>query len=388
MNRFTLWISLLCAVAILYVGQDFLAPIFSGLVLAFGLSPFQDSFLFKKIPTPRGRKITLLLVFLAVFSTLGTYVVIASARGIARNVDLQNINGKNSEDINKELLKNNPPLYEEKTEEGREPDASSEAANKEALPDSVPASDVIAASASDAKPSIREKAQKFLEDIPGLNTEEITKIWSEIFTRARALALVVLSKILTAGPTIFVQWVLFLIAFIVFYLSYSSILSFLHSFEKKSKDIRECVNFFQNATQATLMGTLVVGSAQATIITIGTAIAGLESYVLLGLCAFFASFIPFVGTALVWVSTLIYCLINGDTQAAIIVGVAGAISSVADNLILPTFIGAKNKVHPLLLFIVVIGLIERIGIWGLFIGPVLAIFSTRVFELWYRSARA
>lgn len=388
MNRFIAWLSILCAAAILVVGNDFIAPVFSGLVLAFGLKPFENSFIFKKIPSARGRTFALLLSFMAVFGTLGTYVVIASAKGIARNVDLKNIQGKSPEELEKRALKNGfmSPDQENPAQEKdpeRNPDASSEGASS-VLTEDGPTSEVAAVEEVEKPEGILAKAQHFLEEIPGLNAEEIKKIWSEIFSRAQGLALVVLSKILTAGPAIFIQWIVFLFAFVAFFLSYESLLRFLHSFEKKNKDVRSCVTFFQNATRATLMGTLVVGTAQASIITIGTAIAGFESYVLLGLCAFFASFVPFFGTALVWVSALIYSLVSGNTQAAIIVGVAGAISSVADNLILPTFIGSQNKVHPLLLFIVVIGLIEMIGIWGLFIGPVLSIFSTRVFELWYR----
>jgi predicted PurR-regulated permease PerM len=377
-NKFIIWISIICSIIILYVGGGFIAPVLSGLILAFGLRPFEDSFVFKWLPSPRARMWALLLSFLAVFTTLSTYVVIASAKGIARNVhlkgNLETVPEPQHKIFKEEVLaekdqkQENPPTNES---------SSSEAA-------SSAGSELVFAETVEQPDGVVEKAKHFIGKIPGVNAEEIAKIWAEMLSRAQSLALFVLSRILTAGPAIFLQWVIFMISFVIFFLGYESLLAFFHSFDKKSKDVRDCVTFFQNATQATLMGTLVVGTAQASIITLGTAIAGFESFVLLGLCAFFASFVPFFGTAIVWVSALLYALVNGDTQAAIIVGVAGAMSSVADNLILPTFIGAKNKVHPLLLFIVVIGFIELIGIWGLFIGPVVSIFSTRVFELWYK----
>ncbi|MEZ4815104.1 MAG: AI-2E family transporter [Bdellovibrionota bacterium] len=368
MSRFLFWISLLCAGVILFVGSGFIAPVLSGLVLAFGLRPLEDSFVFKKIASRRVRTFTLLFLFMSVFGTLSTYVIIASAKGIVRNVDLKS-------------------LQRERNPDSSSANSTSENEEADGLP--VQSTDELFGpySEEDVEPpsGVLSKVQGFLEKIPGLSTVEIAKMGSELISRAQSLALLVLSKILTAGPTIFIQWIVFLITFVVFFLSYDQVLGFLHSFEKKHKGVSECIVFFQNAAQATLMGTLVVGSAQATIIAVGTAIAGFNSFILLGLCAFFASFVPFFGTGLVWVSALAYTLIHGDTQAAIIVGVSGAMSSVADNLILPTFIGSKNKVHPLLLFIVVIGFIEWIGIWGLFIGPVLSIFSTRVFELWYKT---
>lgn len=379
MSNFIVWTSLICGASILYVGAAFIAPVLSGLVLAFGLRPLENSALFSKIPSRRARKWTLLISFLALFTTLTTYVVIASARGIAKNVHLQ-VNDQKEEPQN-QIFKEDPLIPKDQE---RDPNGTAESSSVSSEQNAN--GELIFSETVEKPEGIIGKAKHLLEKIPGMDSEEISKIWSEMFSRAQSLALLVLSKILTAGPAIFIQWVVFLISFVVFFLGYESIVAFFHSFDKKSKEIRDCVTFFQESTRATLMGTLVVGTAQASIITVGTAIAGFESFILLGLCAFFASFVPFFGTAMVWVSALLYSLVNGDTQAAIIVGVAGGISSVADNLILPTFMGAQNKVHPLLLFVVVIGLIELLGIWGLFIGPVLSIFSTRVFELWYKKA--
>lgn len=382
MGRFVLWMSIFCAGVILYVGAGFIAPIVSGLILAFGLRPFESKIFPERIQSQKLRVWLLLLSFMAVFTTLTTYVIIASAHGIAKNVHLQEIKKKQNKQVEQKIFKDE--LYEE--------GAGMHETNEDvpSVPRDPDSDELVFSQTVETSPGsgLVQKINNLLSKVPGINSQELTRIWGEALRKAQSVALIVLSKILTAGPAILVQWVIFLITFILFFLNYDSVLGFFHSFARKSPDVKYCVEFFQNASRATLMGTLVVGTAQATIIAIGTAIAGFESFVLLGLCAFFASFIPFVGTALVWVSTLLYSLFNGDTQAAIIVGASGAISSVADNLILPTFIGSQNKVHPLLLFIVVIGFIELIGIWGLFIGPVLAIFSTRVFELWFKQVNA
>ncbi len=115
---------------------------------------------------------------------------------------------------------------------------------------------------------------------------------------------------------------------------------------------------------------------------LGAGIAGFNSFLLLGLCAFFASFVPFFGVGIVWGATALYAFLNGDTQAGVIMLVTGGISSVADNLIMPTFLGANTKVHPLVLFVVILGAIDLLGIWGLFIGPPVAIFSVQVTRIW------
>ncbi len=392
-NNFISKLTLLCVVVVVFISHTFIAPVLAGLVLASGLRPLLLVFPFNKIKSVKIKTLTLLLAFLSVFGTLGTYVIIASARGIARNVDLRQI--KDQEEKNKEKkLKaeskseshsdSEPHLdsltpevqklvedEEQKLENTEQKEASTIEAEAKETPEA-------------GKATFVDRAKKIISKIPGMNTEEVSRAWSDLLRGARNVMLTFLSKILSAGPGVVVEWAVFLLAFIFFFWGYDVFVKVMRSFNARYSGMNQAVTFFENATQATLMGTLVVGSCQGAIVSIGTAIAGFDSFVLLGFCAFFASFVPFFGTALVWGSVLIYSLVDGNSDAAIIVGVTGALSSVADNLILPTFVGSKNKVHPLLLFVVVIGMMNLVGLWGLLLGPVLSIFSTRMLELWYK----
>lgn len=386
MKNFLNILAAICFFLLFITGFNYLPPLLSGLVLAVALRPLLTKFPYSKISHQRLRTFILLISFLAAFGTMSTYIVIASGKAIAKHVDFKHGKFLEKTDADKasdrETEKSASKEAGEPQEQEPEKATVAEPIKVDAAATPEPRNEENSNSSNSSNSSITEKIKSFMKKIPGMNSDEITRTWNEISSRARSMGLSFLSKFLTAGPAVIISIVVFLISFVMFFWSYEELKRTIKSFEKKFPDIEKCITFFENSTQATLIGTLVVGFAQGSIVGIGSAIAGLDSFVLIGLCAFFASFVPFFGTALVWGSVLLYSVFSGDSQAAIIVGVTGCLSSVADNLILPTFVGSKNKVNPLLLFVIVLGMLDAIGVWGLFLGPVLSIFATRVIELW------
>ena len=106
---------------------------------------------------------------------------------------------------------------------------------------------------------------------------------------------------------------------------------------------------------------------------IALAIAGMRSPLLLGFCAAFASIVPVVGTALVWVPAGLYLIFTGASWKGIFVLVWGvAVVTTADNIIRPWVVGGKVQLHPLVLVFAILGGVEAFGFLGLFLGPVVA----------------
>ena len=124
---------------------------------------------------------------------------------------------------------------------------------------------------------------------------------------------------------------------------------------------------------ANVYGIVSVGLAQGVLTGIALAIAGLQSALLLGLCAAFASIIPVVGAALVWVPAGLYLIFTGASWKGVFVLVWGlAVVSTADNIIRPWVISGKVELHPLVLLFSILGGVEAFGFLGLFLGPVVA----------------
>ncbi len=124
---------------------------------------------------------------------------------------------------------------------------------------------------------------------------------------------------------------------------------------------------------ANAYGIVSVGAAQGVLTGVAMAIVGSQAILLLGLCAAFASVVPVVGAALVWIPAGIYFLFVGASWKGTFIFIWGlAVVTTVPNIIRPWVIGGKVEVHPLVLLISILGGVQAFGFLGLFLGPVTA----------------
>ena len=98
---------------------------------------------------------------------------------------------------------------------------------------------------------------------------------------------------------------------------------------------------------------------------------GIPAAALWGLVTVFASMVPFVGTAAVWVPGTLYLLATGAWPKAIVLAVWGAamVSSV-DNLLRPRLVAGRVGLSGLAMFIAMLGGLQAFGALGIILGPV------------------
>jgi predicted PurR-regulated permease PerM len=126
-----------------------------------------------------------------------------------------------------------------------------------------------------------------------------------------------------------------------------------------------------NVIRAVVLGSLVTAVAQGALVGIGFGLAKLPSPAVFGVLAMGASLIPFVGTAIVWVSGVLWLGLSGHLGAALFLIIwCVAVVSSADNVIRPLFISSRTKLTTLPVFIGLLGGIGAFGAIGIFLGPV------------------
>ncbi|KMY66955.1 hypothetical protein AAU61_13405 [Desulfocarbo indianensis] len=132
--------------------------------------------------------------------------------------------------------------------------------------------------------------------------------------------------------------------------------------------------------RATLKGSVVLAFINGTLSGLGFFIFGVPNALFWGTVMVFASVVPIVGTALVWVPGGVYLTVMGDYgQAAGVMTWCLIISLICDNWLRPKLIGGQADLHPLLTFFAVLGGISYFGIVGLILGPlVLAILLSLI----------
>jgi predicted PurR-regulated permease PerM len=107
---------------------------------------------------------------------------------------------------------------------------------------------------------------------------------------------------------------------------------------------------------------------------------GVKGPLPLGLLTAIASFVPMVGTTLVWGPVGVARIVSGDPTAGIAILVLSFfLVSGVDNLLRPLLLTERIKIHPLLVFFSIMGGLQLFGLNGLILGPMmLMLFFTGV----------
>jgi predicted PurR-regulated permease PerM len=135
--------------------------------------------------------------------------------------------------------------------------------------------------------------------------------------------------------------------------------------------------------KAIVFGVFLTAIAQGLVGGVGFAISGISNPIFWGTAIAVASFIPVVGTGLVWVPAAIILVIFGNYWAALFLAIWGfLVIGTVDNFLRPYLIGGKAKTHPLLTFFVILGGLFTMGLIGIVVGPVVLMFVMSLLHIY------
>lgn len=142
--------------------------------------------------------------------------------------------------------------------------------------------------------------------------------------------------------------------------------------EQKKKIIKQA----QDIIVSTIYGGVIIALAQGTIGGLVFFVLDIPSPVLWGFAMAVSSFLPLVGTSIIWVPACIYLYFQGAVGKAIVLAVIGIAGiSTIDNFLRPIIIGQRTRLPFILIFFSVLGGIKYFGLIGFVLGPlVLAVF--------------
>jgi len=121
---------------------------------------------------------------------------------------------------------------------------------------------------------------------------------------------------------------------------------------------------------AAIKGNLAIGLIQGALTGIGFAIFGMPNAALWGGVAVVAAFIPGIGTALVIAPAIIFSFVAGNAFGGIGLLVWGLTAvGLVDNFLGPRLVGRGMQLHPLAVFIAVLGGMAFFGPLGFLLGP-------------------
>ncbi|MDP4008939.1 MAG: AI-2E family transporter [bacterium] len=130
------------------------------------------------------------------------------------------------------------------------------------------------------------------------------------------------------------------------------------------------VSRLKRAVSATMKGNLAIGLVQGALTGIGFAIFGVPNAVLWGGVAVVAAFLPGIGTALVITPAIIFLFFTGNTFGGIGLLLWGVTAvGLVDNILGPKLVGRGMQLHPLAVFVAVLGGLAFFGPLGFLLGP-------------------
>lgn len=145
--------------------------------------------------------------------------------------------------------------------------------------------------------------------------------------------------------------------------------------EKLIKQVKEIII-------STIYGGVTVALVQGLIGGIAFSILGIPSSVFWGLCMFFSSFIPILGTFIIWGPGALYLFFNGFfLKGFILIFIGIFVISMVDNILRPLIVKGKTRLPTILIFFSILGGIKLFGFIGFIMGPLVLALFISVFEI-------
>ncbi len=170
----------------------------------------------------------------------------------------------------------------------------------------------------------------------------------------------------------------FIMIFVVFYLvrdGYEMLQKGRSLSPLREEQEEELLHGIRAVAKSVLLGTFLTALCQGLVGGIGLAIVGIPG-LFWGTVMGFASLIPIVGTALIWIPATVYLIILGNMKSAIFLALwtillAGSI----DNFLRPFLMRGEGRMSPIYIFLAIIGGVQYFGLVGVLYGPLILSFA-------------
>ena len=153
----------------------------------------------------------------------------------------------------------------------------------------------------------------------------------------------------------------------------------------QARQTQELMVEFRNVSHASIVGTAVAALLQGVLMAIGMFIVGVPHALFFGLLTAVASFIPVIGTAVVWVPACALLAATGHTTSAIVLAAWSLVFVVGgEHVGKPLLMKGGVEMHTGLVFLSLLGGLEVFGLLGIVLGPLIFAFFLALLRMYRR----
>jgi predicted PurR-regulated permease PerM len=193
-----------------------------------------------------------------------------------------------------------------------------------------------------------------------------------------------ISSVVARDVGSFLVGMVFMIFCLFFYYMDGTYLSriVLHVIPIRKEYIAALVGKFKEITRNLFLGYIMVGLVQAVLAYIVFTIFQVRGSLVFAVLVLICSFIPMFGAGLVWFPLGLIRILGGNMAGGVVfLIVSGIFISTLDNFLRPLFLQHRIQLHPLFIFVSILGGVTVFGFNGLVLGPMLVILFLTVLDL-------
>ncbi len=137
----------------------------------------------------------------------------------------------------------------------------------------------------------------------------------------------------------------------------------------------------KNVARSVLVGSLLIALLQGVAGGLALSLAGIPG-LFWGTMMGFASLVPVLGTALIWVPAVVYLLLVGEWQSAIFLGLwCGILVVGIDSILRPIIMRGASGISTIFIFLSILGGLGAFGPIGILYGPLILSFAVAALNI-------
>jgi predicted PurR-regulated permease PerM len=155
-----------------------------------------------------------------------------------------------------------------------------------------------------------------------------------------------------------------------------------HTIPIRREYMSALVGKFKDITRNLFLGYIIVALVQAVMAFIIFSIFQVRGSLVFAALVLICAFVPMFGAALVWLPLGMIRITSGRILEGILfLAISGFFISLLDNFLRPIFLQNRIQLHPLVIFLAILGGVSSFGFNGLILGPMVVILFLTVLDL-------
>ncbi|MDR1587692.1 MAG: AI-2E family transporter [Treponema sp.] len=155
-----------------------------------------------------------------------------------------------------------------------------------------------------------------------------------------------------------------------------------HTIPIRREYMSALVGKFKDITRNLFLGYIMVALVQAVMAYIIFSIFRVRGTLVFAALTLICAFVPMFGAGLVWLPLGVIRIASGQmVEGILFLAVSGFFISLLDNFLRPMFLQNRIQLHPLVIFLAILGGVSTFGFNGLILGPMVVILFLTVLDL-------